>query len=148
LPDQHADALPSDRTGLSVRDRRLLELQARTFRYVRAKEGPHRDALGTPRTAHYVRPHALLPHPQAMRCAPPTINRLRDRRPSAARPARADHPGRVAWPAAPVGRVLLHVRRDSGFNGPVADSQYPYPPDRFDDEADAAAFHGAHRAEE
>lgn len=28
------------------------------------------------------------------------------------------------------------------------DSQYPYPPDRFDDEADAASFHGAHRAEE
>lgn len=36
----------------------------------------------------------------------------------------------------------------SGFNRPVADSQYPYPPDRFDDEADAATFHGAHRAEE
>jgi hypothetical protein len=32
--------------------------------------------------------------------------------------------------------------------GAVADSQYPYPPDRFDEEADAAAFHGAHRAEE
>jgi hypothetical protein len=29
----------------------------------------------------------------------------------------------------------------------VADSQYPYPPDRFDDEADAVSFHGAHRAE-
>lgn len=33
-------------------------------------------------------------------------------------------------------------------NGRVADSQYPFPPDRFDDEADAASFHGAHRAEE
>ncbi|MCT1997192.1 LytR C-terminal domain-containing protein [Brachybacterium muris] len=30
----------------------------------------------------------------------------------------------------------------------MADTQYPYPPDRFDDEADAATFHGAHRAEE
>lgn len=30
----------------------------------------------------------------------------------------------------------------------MADSQYPYPPDRFDDEADAVSFHGAHRAEE
>ncbi|WP_114855091.1 LytR C-terminal domain-containing protein [Brachybacterium sp. YJGR34] len=30
----------------------------------------------------------------------------------------------------------------------MADSQYPYPPDRFDDEADAVTFHGAHRAEE
>lgn len=30
----------------------------------------------------------------------------------------------------------------------MADSQYPYPPDRFDDEADASSFHGAHRAEE
>ena len=29
----------------------------------------------------------------------------------------------------------------------MADSQYPYPPDRFDDEADAVTFHGAHRAE-
>lgn len=29
----------------------------------------------------------------------------------------------------------------------MADSQYPYPPDRFDDEADAVSFHGAHRAE-
>ena len=37
--------------------------------------------------------------------------------------------------------------RVSGFNGAVADSQYPYPPDRFDDEADAVSFHGAHRAE-
>ena len=37
--------------------------------------------------------------------------------------------------------------RRSGFNGSVADSQYPYPPDRFDDEADAVSFHGAHRAE-
>lgn len=36
----------------------------------------------------------------------------------------------------------------NGFNRPVADTQYPYPPDRFDDEADAATFHGAHRAEE
>lgn len=44
--------------------------------------------------------------------------------------------------------MLLHAYRDTGFNGPVADSQYPYPPDRFDDEADAVAFHGAHRAEE
>ncbi|MFC7374166.1 LytR C-terminal domain-containing protein [Brachybacterium sp. GCM10030267] len=30
----------------------------------------------------------------------------------------------------------------------MADSQYPYPPDRFDEEADSASFHGAHRAEE
>ncbi|MCS6711436.1 LytR C-terminal domain-containing protein [Brachybacterium sp. EF45031] len=30
----------------------------------------------------------------------------------------------------------------------MADSSYPYPPDQFDREADAASFHGAHRAEE
>lgn len=30
----------------------------------------------------------------------------------------------------------------------MADSQYPFPPDRFDDEADSVSFHGAHRAEE
>lgn len=45
-------------------------------------------------------------------------------------------------------RVLPQWSARSGFNGAVADSQYPYPPDRFDDEADAASFHGAHRAEE
>ena len=44
--------------------------------------------------------------------------------------------------------MLPRLRAPSWFNVPVADSQYPYPPDRFDDEADAASFHGAHRAEE
>lgn len=34
------------------------------------------------------------------------------------------------------------------FNGAVADSSYPFEPDRFDEEADAVSFHGAHRAEE
>ncbi len=43
---------------------------------------------------------------------------------------------------------MLHTPHGpNGFNGAVADSQYPYPPDRFDDEADAVSFHGAHRAE-
>lgn len=44
--------------------------------------------------------------------------------------------------------MLPAAERLSGFNGFVADSQYPYPPDRFDEEADASSFHGAHRAEE
>lgn len=30
----------------------------------------------------------------------------------------------------------------------MAESSYPFPPDRFDEEADAVSFHGAHRAEE
>lgn len=30
----------------------------------------------------------------------------------------------------------------------MPDSQYPYPPDRFDEEAKSVSFHGAHRAEE
>lgn len=30
----------------------------------------------------------------------------------------------------------------------MADSEYPYPPDQFDREAEVATFHGAHRAEE
>lgn len=34
------------------------------------------------------------------------------------------------------------------FHGAVADSEYPYPPDQFDREAEEATFHGAHRAEE
>src|SRR5690606_34220977 len=55
-------------------------------------------------------------------------------------------PPRRLRQAAP-GRVLRPRPRRSRFNGAVADSQYPYPPDRFDDEADAVSFHGAHRAE-
>ncbi len=43
--------------------------------------------------------------------------------------------------------MLRPLAGRTGFNGAVADSQYPYPPDRFDDEADAVSFHGAHRAE-
>ncbi|MBK0332521.1 LytR C-terminal domain-containing protein [Brachybacterium sp. MASK1Z-5] len=30
----------------------------------------------------------------------------------------------------------------------MADSEYPYPPDQFDEEATEVAYHGAHRAEE
>src|SRR5699024_5941393 len=144
MPDPHADADPSDRTGLTDRDHRILELEARTFRYVGAKERAIREELGISRTAYYVRLNALLDDPQALRSRPAPTNRLRSRRTPARYPHGPAHPARVPCPAAPVGRVLLHVRRDSGFNGPVADSQYPYPPDRFDDEADAAAFHGAH----
>ena len=96
MPDPHADADPSDRTGLTDRDRRILELEARTFRYVGAKERAIREELGISRTAYYVRLNALLDDPQALRSAPATINRLRDRRTSAEEPPRAGHHGRVA----------------------------------------------------
>lgn len=44
--------------------------------------------------------------------------------------------------------MLTPVRPRNRFNGAVADSQYPYPPDKYDQEAATASFHGAHRAEE
>src|SRR5690625_7861291 len=67
MPDPHADADPSDRTGLTDRDRRILELEARTFRYVGAKERAIREELGISRTAYYVRLNALLDDPPGLR---------------------------------------------------------------------------------
>lgn len=43
--------------------------------------------------------------------------------------------------------MLTAAGGGSGFNGAVADSEYPYPPDEFDREAATATLHGAHRAE-
>ncbi len=48
----------------------------------------------------------------------------------------------------PPGRVCVACSVPTLFNGDVADSSYPFPPDRFDEEADTVSFHGAHRAEE
>src|SRR5699024_12269897 len=56
--------------------------------------------------------------------------------------------GAIAAPeGADPGLLLPAPIRARAVNGAVADSQYPSPPDRFDDEADAVSFHGAHRAE-
>ena len=96
MPAPHADADPSDRAVLTDRDRRILELEARTFRYVGAKERAIREEIGISRTAYYVRLNALLDDPEALRSAPAMVNRLRDRRTSAEGPARTGHPGRVA----------------------------------------------------
>lgn len=42
------------------------------------------------------------------------------------------------------------LRAPLGFNGGVAsaDNEYPFPPDQFDQEADAVGAHGAHRVDE
>lgn len=74
---------PADRSGLSDRDRRILELEARTFRYVGAKERAIREQIGMSRTAYFVRLNALLDDPEALRAAPALVNRLRARRTSA-----------------------------------------------------------------
>lgn len=96
MPVPHVDAESSDRTVLSDRDRRILELEARTFRYVGAKERAIREELGISRTAYYVRLNALLDDPEALRAAPAMVNRLRGRRTSADDPAASPRPGRVA----------------------------------------------------
>ncbi|MBE9404796.1 DUF3263 domain-containing protein [Brachybacterium sp. p3-SID1565] len=84
--DAHSDH-PSRPEGageeLSERDRRILELESRTFRFVGTKERVIREQLAMSRTAYYVRLNALLDDPAALRAAPALVNRLRDRRTSA-----------------------------------------------------------------
>lgn len=81
---------------LSDRDLRILELEARTFRFVGTKEKAIREQLAMSRTAYYVRLNALLDEPAALRAAPALVNRLRGRRTSADEPALDGEDHRVA----------------------------------------------------
>ncbi|GEM_PF-885775 len=80
---------PSAATGaaprsdaLSDRDRRILALESRTFRYVGAKERRIREELGMTPLAYVVRLNVLLDEPAALREAPALVHRLRARRTS------------------------------------------------------------------
>ena len=75
-------ALPGPQGALSERDRRILALEGRTFRYVGAKERAIREEIGLSKVAYYVRLNALLDEPAALRAAPAVVNRLRARRTS------------------------------------------------------------------
>lgn len=75
-----APSAPQD--GLTERDRMILALESRTFRYVGAKERAIREEIGISKVAYYVRLNALLDDPSALRAAPAVVNRLRDRRTS------------------------------------------------------------------
>lgn len=85
---------PRGTTGLSDADRRLLELESRTFRRIGEKERRIREELGLSPLAYLVRLNALLDEPDALRAAPALVNRLRARRTSSEDPTAA--PGRVA----------------------------------------------------
>lgn len=89
-------SLPGPQGGLSARDRRILALEGRTFRYVGAKERAIREEIGLSKVAYYVRLNALLDDPAALRAAPSVVNRLRDRRTSQDGPAEAGGDHRVA----------------------------------------------------
>lgn len=75
-------ALPGPQGALTERDRRILALEGRTFRYVGAKERAIREEIGLSKIAYYVRLNALLDEPAALRAAPAVVNRLRARRTS------------------------------------------------------------------
>lgn len=75
-------ALPGPQGALTERDRRILALEGRTFRYVGAKERAIREEIGLSKVAYYVRLNALLDAPAALRAAPAVVNRLRARRTS------------------------------------------------------------------
>ena len=77
-----AASLPAGEDELSERDRRILALEGRTFRYVGAKERAIREEIGMSKVAYYVRLNALLDEPAALRAAPAVVNRLRARRTS------------------------------------------------------------------
>jgi Protein of unknown function (DUF3263) len=75
-------SLPGAQGGLSARDRSILALESRTFRYVGAKERAIREEIGVSKVAYYVRLNSLLDDPAALRAAPVVVNRLRGRRTS------------------------------------------------------------------
>ena len=84
-------ALPGPQGALTERDRRILALEGRTFRYVGAKERAIREEIGLSKVAYYVRLNALLDDPAALRAAPAVVNRLRARRTSEDGGAGGDH---------------------------------------------------------
>ncbi|GAA1490096.1 DUF3263 domain-containing protein [Brachybacterium sacelli] len=89
-------SLPGPQGALTDRDRQILGLESRTFRYVGAKERAIREEIGISKVAYYVRLNALLDDPAALRAAPAVVNRLRGRRTSDHGPDAADGSGRVA----------------------------------------------------
>lgn len=91
-----AVALPGPQGALAERDRRILALEGRTFRYVGAKERAIREEIGLSKVAYYVRLNALLDEPAALRAAPAVVNRLRARRTSEDGGATAGGDHRVA----------------------------------------------------
>lgn len=96
VPSSENDSEP-DRPALSESDRRILELESRTFRYVGAKERAIREEIGLSRIAYYVRLNSLLDSPDALRAAPALVHRLRARRVSAdSTEALSQDPGQVA----------------------------------------------------
>lgn len=89
-------SLPGPQGGLTERDRMILALESRTFRYVGAKERAIREEIGISKVAYYVRLNSLLDDPAALRAAPSVVNRLRGRRTSEDGAAPARDTGRVA----------------------------------------------------
>lgn len=81
-PDASASGACPSGSPLSDRDRRILALESRTFRYVGAKERRIREELGMTPLAYVVRLNALLDEPAALREAPALVHRLRARRTS------------------------------------------------------------------
>ena len=73
----------ADPTSLSDLERRILELEARPFRHLGAKERRIREELGLSPVAYHVRLNRLLDDPDALAAAPAVVNRLRARRVSA-----------------------------------------------------------------
>lgn len=95
--DPRADgSLPGPQGGLADRDRRILQLESRTFRHLGAKERAIREEIGLSRIAYFVRLNTLLDDPAALRAAPALVNRLRARRTSPGDDAPAAGEHRVA----------------------------------------------------
>ena len=69
-----------DDRPLTELERRILEMEGRTFRHVGGKERRIREELGLTPTAYLVRLNRILDEPAALREAPALVHRLRARR--------------------------------------------------------------------
>lgn len=72
--------------ALTERDRAILALEGRFYRYAGAKEQAIRDELGISATRYYQLVNGLLDDPEALAVAPVTVSRCRRLR-QARRPA-------------------------------------------------------------
>jgi hypothetical protein len=73
-------AEPTEPTGLSARDRAVLDIAGRTFTGPGPRERAIRERLGISPTAYFQLLNALLDDPRALRYAPGAVNRLRRER--------------------------------------------------------------------
>ena len=75
--DDFVDTDQVDTTGLSERDKQILDFERQWWRQPGAKEQAIRDTFGVSTTRYYQRLNALLDDPRALEHDPVVVQRLR-----------------------------------------------------------------------